>query len=517
MTSRVNAKKWHLKEQKTEDSLSEISLPPLPKIQEKDRIKIGSLIKRRFSARVGPQILNDNHKGLNSFVSGSQYPRKGIGDSQRPFLEFHLSNFASQDFNPEEYINANFPDATEDEVSRFYVQLLQSFEIITSNLQQNIFDNYSKFISISKEIFDVNTDITTIRKQINLLSNAIELLKDDISSPSQTLSSSEKNKWKNNKNSVADLKSIWEDKIKDLFKNVEGIQKFLPTFYGKHIVYESSNWKELNCTSWRPKYKAHLFLLNDNLLVTRVSPKYQVSQSSRSIGKIKYIAENCFSLTEIEMVDLDSSSLTSEERDMSGIIIIRKEKRNFVFKTDKIDEKQKLLQEFTKEYYSLTKSQREEAEALRRARESIYFLNAKDPSMTTRTLLNSFYFNSVSPISFNPNEEIQNLQWVQDKMDELDIMIAHRLFEDATKSIEKDIKVTIENFKQESIATELIILKLEERSSKLVDIICDELYKMSSFKNIVKKDVHYLLRLGYESRAKNSFLTSRSNLIKRRT
>lgn len=63
--------------------------------------------------------------------------------------------------------------------------------------------------------------------------------------------------------------------------------------------------------------------------------------------------------------------------------------------------------------------------------------------MTTRTLLNSFYFNSVSPIALNPNEEIQNLQWVQDKMDELDIMIAHRLFEDATKSIEKDMYIIV--------------------------------------------------------------------------
>ncbi|KAG4304056.1 hypothetical protein PORY_002579 [Pneumocystis oryctolagi] len=508
--------KGYLKEKKR-DSLSELSFPPLPTIREKDKIKIGSLIKRRYSTRVGPHVTSNDHKGLDPFLTNPQCSGKSAGESQRSFFEFHLSNFSSQDFNPEEYINANFPDATEDEVSRFYVQLLQSSEIATANLQQNIFDNYSKFISISKEIFNLDTDIFTIRKHLNSLCNTIELLKDDITSPSHNLLSSEKSKWKSCKDSVADLKVIWEDQIENLFKNVEGVQKFLPTTYGRHIVYESSDWKELNCTSWKPKYKAHLFLLNDNLLVARISPKYQVSQNSQNIGKAKYIAENCFSLTEIEMIDLDSNMIASEERDMSRIIVIRREKQNFIFETDKVEEKQKLFQEFTKEYHSLTKSQRDEAEVIRKARESMYFLNAKDSSITTQRLLNSLYLNNASLTTLNLNGEIQNLQWIQDKMDELDIMIAHRLFEDAAKSIEKDIKITIESFKERSIATELIVLKLEERSLRLVDIICDELYKMSSYKDVVKKNVHYLLRLGYEDRAKNSFLTSRSNLIKRRT
>ncbi|KAG5439291.1 hypothetical protein PCANB_001590 [Pneumocystis canis] len=499
-----------------EESLTETTFPPLPKIQEKDKIKIGSLIKRRYSMRIGPPILNDDYKEQDPLIINSQYEKKS--NFQRPFLEFNLSNFSSQNFNPEEYINSSFPDSTEEEVSKFYTQLLQSSEIISSNLQQNVFDNYTKFISISKEIISIETDMISIRKCLNSLCDAIELMKDDINSSSHNLSSSEKGKWKNYRNSITDLTGIWENQIKNLLKNVEGAEKFLSTTYGRHIVYESDDWKELNCTSWKPKYKVHLFLLNDNLLVTRPFPKYQVSQnSSQKIRKAKYIAENCFPLTEIEMIDLNPATISSDERDMNGIVIIRKEKQNFIFKTNKIKEKQKLLQYFGKECYTLTKPQREELEAMRKARESIYFLNAKDTSATAQTLFNSLYFNNTVSVTFNPGRENQDLQWIQDKMDELDIMIAHRLFEDATRNIEKDIKMTIENFKEESIATELIVLKLEERSSKLVDIICNELYKMSSYKNIVKKNVHYLLRLGYENRAKKSFLTSRSNLIKQKT
>ncbi|KTW30859.1 hypothetical protein T552_00570 [Pneumocystis carinii B80] len=492
------------KERKEE--LLEDTFPPLPKVREKDKIKVGSLIKRRYSGRVGVTILNREGENLEGFPSNFRSTIKHGEDYEQQLGEFSLSNFASQNFNAEEC----------NEISKFYSQLVESYETISSDLQGNILDNYMKFVSISKEISNMSNDMSTIREYLNTLCDTIEFLKDDVNSLSQSSLSLEKSKWKGYKNSISDLKSIWEDQIKDLLENVEGAQKFLPTVYGRHIVYESSDWKELNYTSWKPKSNIRLILLNDNLLIARISSKYRISQNStQKIGKVKYIAENCFPLTEIEIIDLEPNESYFKERNIAGTIIIQKEKQNFIFKTDKIEEKNKLLQEFGKEYYTLTKIQRGDIEAIRKARESIYFLNTKDSSITAQTLLNRLYFNNSEAISFN-NGEIKDFQWVQDKIDELDIMIAHRLLEDATKSIEKDIKITVENLK-ESIATELIISKLENRSSKLADIICDELDKMSSYKDIVKKNVHYLLRLGYEDRAKKSFLASRSNLIKRRT
>ncbi|QSL66704.1 hypothetical protein MERGE_001088 [Pneumocystis wakefieldiae] len=482
------------------DELLEDTFPPLPKIREKDKIKVGSLIKRRYSGRVGSTLLNRDADNPDGFPTSLRGHGKYGSDYQPPFHEFQLSSFTSQNFNAEEYVNNNFQDATEDEISRFYNQLVQSYEAISSDLQRNIFDNYLKFVSISKEISCMSSDLSTIREHLNTLCDSIELLKDDVNSLSQDSLSLEKSKWKNYRNSISDLKNIWEDQIKDLLENVE--------------VYESNDWKELNCTSWKPKSKTRLILLSDNLLIARISPKYQISQnSSQKTGKVKYIAENCFPLTEIEIIDLKPNEEYFKERNVTGTIIIQKEKQTFIFKTDKIEEKNKLLQEFGKEYHRLTKIQRGEIEAMRKARESIYFLNAKDSSLTAQTLLNRLYLNP-DAISLK-DSEIKDFQLLQDKIEELDIMIAHRLLEDATKSIEKDI-ITVENLK-ESITTELIILKLENRSSKLADIICDELDKMSSYKDIVKKNVHYLLRLGYENRAKKSFLTSRSNLIKRRT
>ncbi|EMR11256.1 hypothetical protein PNEG_00287 [Pneumocystis murina B123] len=515
MEDRLQIKGQALKKEKM-DELLEDTFPPLPKVREKDKIRVGSLIKRRYSGRVGPTILNRDGDNVDGFSGSLRGTGKYGNDYQQPSHEFSLSNFTSQNFSAEEYVNNNFQNATEDEISKFYNQLVQSYETISSDLQQNIFDNYLKFVSISKEISNMSSDMSTIRDHLNSLCDAIELLKDDINSLSQDSLSLEKNKWKSYKNSISDLRNIWEDQIKDLLENVEGAQKFLPTAYGRHIVYESSDWKELKCTSWKPKSKTRLILLNDNLLIVRISPKYQISQNSaQKTGKVKYIAENCFPLTEIQIIDLEPNEAYLKERNITGTIIIQKEKQNFIFKTDKIEEKNKLLQAFEKEYHTLTKIQRGEIEAMRKARESIYFLNTKDSSITAQTLLNRLYLNNSETISPN-NGEIKDFQWVQDKIEELDIMIAHRLLEDATKSIEKDIRITVENLK-ESITTELIILKLENRSSKLADIICDELDKMSSYKNIVKKNVHYLLRLGYENRAKKSFLASRSNLIKRRT
>jgi hypothetical protein len=62
---------------------------------------------------------------------------------------------------------------------------------------------------------------------------------------------------------------------------------------------ETGNFVELNSATYKPRRRVHLFLLNDAMLVA-VKKRRQMEMG----GKEKLVAEKCFNLSEIVVVDL---------------------------------------------------------------------------------------------------------------------------------------------------------------------------------------------------------------------
>ena len=100
------------------------------------------------------------------------------------------------------------------------------------------------------------------------------------------------------RNSIADVNALYRVQLEALWSSVEGAQKFLPAVPGRHLQAESTTFVELHPATYRPRQPVHLFLLNDSLLV---AVKKRTGMGS---SKVKLVAVQCFSLSEIAVIDL---------------------------------------------------------------------------------------------------------------------------------------------------------------------------------------------------------------------
>jgi hypothetical protein len=101
------------------------------------------------------------------------------------------------------------------------------------------------------------------------------------------------------RNSIADLATLYKSQLSALWDGVEGSQKLLPYIAGRHLIAESASFLELNATTYKPKQPVHLFLLNDAMLVS-----VKKRRGTGLGGKVRLVAERCFNLSEIVVVDL---------------------------------------------------------------------------------------------------------------------------------------------------------------------------------------------------------------------
>lgn len=131
------------------------------------------------------------------------------------------------------------------------------------------------------------------------------------------------------RNSLADLATLYRSQLAALWEGVEGAQKLLPYIPGRHIIAESASFVELNAATYKPKQHVHLFLLNDAMLVSVqkrrhtgvMGPSASASTSAPGAGGVagvgsgtsggvatgaatRLVAERCFNLSDIVVVDL---------------------------------------------------------------------------------------------------------------------------------------------------------------------------------------------------------------------
>jgi exocyst complex component 8 len=210
----------------------------------------------------------------------------------------------SRGFDPEQYIASSLSGASEEDLEGFY-ESLRDLRISTSaDLQSNVFNNYSSFVSLSHEISSLTSDLASLSSLLTQFSNLTQSLsttiqKDDNENDQSSGYQRERRGAQHYRNSIADLAQIHASHLQELWHFVEGSQKFLPAHPGRHVLKESLNWTELNAATWKPTKIVHLILLNDHLLVAaRKRGKAASSQSRKSI------ADRCWSLADIELNSL---------------------------------------------------------------------------------------------------------------------------------------------------------------------------------------------------------------------
>jgi hypothetical protein len=305
-----------------------------------------------------------------------------------------------------------------------------------------------------------------------------------------------------------------------LWKSVEGSQKFLPAHPGRHVVQNAELWIELDNATWKPRRAMQIILLNDHLLIaSRKKKKTEGTGADQRQAPVKLVADRCWPLLDIEMVDLAGTSESASGRNkvQDAIMIRGVGQESFTYRTEKENDNHKamLMMNFRKAVEQLRKGLRSEMESSNKAKETINYFASRDPGLLKKTeLLETL--SDIKDMLIEVDGKQQNLRWVESQVDELDINIALQHFDVAVSRVEK-LNALAKGLKSNVVAQDFITFKADERAAKLAGLITRGLVDTHNELKKTKRNANWLARLGFEDRAREAYLEARSNIIHKRS
>jgi hypothetical protein len=368
--------------------------------------------------------------------------------------------------------------ASETDIAEYEKSLKKVKNRASTDLQHNVYQNRTQFIKISKEAEKLRTEMQTLRGLMSELT--MNLNEADASSKRNEYlevdDGSSSARKRANRSSVANLEAMWNTQLQALWKNIEGSQKWLPIIPGRHIVQESGNWVELDAATWKPRRPVHIVLLNDHLLVATRKRKRVDPNTPASKAPTKLVAERCWPLQDIDMIDLSSGAKEikgpfQEMNDIANSITVRHGQQSFTYRSDRQDAKDKtnLLLAFKRTLDELRRAERAEADEMgNKSQETLNYLVARDPAISrSPDLLNTLSNSKNRPeILIDVDGKQRNLRWVEGQIDELDIDIALQRFDAAVDRVEQ-LRKLAKGLKSNTVAQDLINVKVDERAAKL--------------------------------------------------
>ncbi|KAJ5712446.1 hypothetical protein N7493_008914 [Penicillium malachiteum] len=499
------------------------------------------LVKRRYSTRFNapgetdgappvpalpPPMPGAGYGGLTAATPAQRQPSPADGASpSAPKVD--LNALRDPSLPVERYVANLLANASEEDIQKYQESLRKVKNRTSTDLQQNVYQNRTQFIKISKEAEKLKDEMRTLRTLMAELTNALGQTTVGNSPNPMSPVDDQFPKRNANRSSVANLESMWSVQLQTLWKTVEGSQKFLPAVPGRHIVLETGHWAELDSATWKPKRPVHIVLLNDHLLVAakkrkRVDPNHPAHQGP---VPTKLVAEECWPLQDIDMIDLAANLGTGAAREealdrgIANAISIRVGNKPFTYRQDKRDTstKNELLATFRKTVEDLRRTLRSETEAASKPLEGYGYHAGRHVSHSQKP--DQFELSDgprdKSDLRIDVDGKQQNLRWVEGQVDELDIDIALQRFEAAVSSIER-LRKLAKGLKGNSVAQEVINVKVDGRATRLAGILSRALVDTHSFPSATKTNVSWLSRLGFEDQARETYLRARSDIIAKR-
>lgn len=467
-------------------------------------------------------------------IPGQYAPTQGRGlqTSSGPGIQLDPKALRNPGLRPDEYLSSLFSDASEADVEKYQRELVKMRTRTSADLQQNVYQNRSQFIKISKEAERLKGEMRALKNLMSeLKTNTSALRAASAQSPGistgdgagfpSTLSK------KDRRSSVADRSTMWNQQLQLLWKSVEGSQKFLPALAGRHVQQDAGHWVELDNATWKPKRSMQIFLLNDHILIaSRKKKKVEgTSATTQRQPNVKLVADKCWPLLDIEIKDLaGSSEAGSGKNKVQDAIMIRGVgQESFTYRTesenDTKGEKAKLLINFRKAQEQLRKGLRSEMESTNKAKETINYFASRDPGLLKNAeLLENMNMADIKEMKIEVDGKQQNLRWVESQVDELDIDIALQRFDLAVNRVEELNKLAKnQGLKNNITAQDFISFKADERATKLAGLITLGLVDTHNEPKKTKRNANWLSRLGFEDRAREAYLEARGNIIHKRS
>jgi len=427
---------------------------------------------------------------------------------------------------PDQYVSNILSDATEDEIRDYEESLRKLKSRAATDLQQNVYQNRTQFIKISKEAEKLKGEMRALKNLMSELKANTTALR-SVSNNSADVGSlggefSMGLSKRDKRSSVADRTALWNSQMQALHKTVEGSQKFLPNAPGRHVIQDAGPWIELDNATYKSRRSMQIILLNDHLLIaSRKKRKAEVSAADSRAPASKLVADRCWHLLDVEIVDMagtGTSEMSGGRNKLSDAIMVRGGGQDsFIYRTEKLDDPEKaaLLLNVRKTVEELRRTMQAEREANNKAKETINYFASRDPGLLQKTeLLETL--SDIKDMLIEVDGKKQNLRWVESQMDELDIDIALQQIEPAVARIES-MKNLAFGLKSNAIAQDFISFKVDERCTRLAALVTRELVDTHNEQRKTKRNVSWLTRLGFEDRAREAYLEARSSTIQKRS
>lgn len=499
------------------------------------------LVKRRYSTRFTGGLPQD---GLTPPVPAlphmpAQYAR---GDSRSPSRDgrspergggkLRVDGRALKDPNlqADRYVASALQDASESDIHTFQADLQNLKAHTSTDLQHNVYQNRTQFIKISKEADKLKTEMRTLRSLMSELTGA---LGHATSAGGGESVSSLADRKRANRTSVANLEALWQTNLQALWKRIEGSQKYLPAIPGRHVKHESTRWMELNAATWKPRRRCTLILLNDYFLVATekkrpdlgASPNAKNNRQSMYINpktETQWVAERCWPLQDVLMSDISTRGSASighsHSNAISNAINVRVGTESMTFcpiTHNDTYEKPTMLVEYRKAVEDLRKNMAVEHSEREKAMDELAFLTGNARLLKKAEPLEGAMPNRSSTL-IDVDGRQQSLRWVESQIDGLDIDIALQRFEEAVARTEK-LRKLARSVKGNQTAQEIILIKVNERATKLANLIARRLVQTNTQMGATKENCAWIGRLGFEEMARERYLEARTLTIRKRT
>ncbi|OIW31866.1 hypothetical protein CONLIGDRAFT_612081 [Coniochaeta ligniaria NRRL 30616] len=492
------------------------------------------LVKRRYSTRFNnlPEGFDPTAPPIPSLPNLDKYDtgrdRRGAppsrGGGNAPVVD--IKALRDPKLVPDQYVANTLSDATEDEIRDYEDALRKLKARAATDLQQNVYQNRTQFIKISKEAEKLKSEMRALRNLMSELKTNTTALRSVSNNSADaatfggefSMGLSKRDK----RSSVADRTALWNSQMQALHKTVEGSQKFLPNAPGRHLIQDAGAWIELDNATYKSRRTMKIILLNDHLLIASRKKRRPEGNSADSRAPMsKLVADRCWHLLDVEVVDMagtGTSEMSGGRNKLSDAIMVRGGGQDsFIYRTEKLDDPEKatLLLNIRKTVEELRRTMQAEREASNKAKETINYFASRDPGLLQKTeLLETL--SDIKDMLIEVDGKQQNLRWVESQMDELDIDIALQQIEPAVARIES-MKSLAFGLKSNAIAQDFISFKVDERCTRLAALITRNLVDTHNEQGKTRRNVSWLTRLGFEDRAREAYLEARSSTIQKRS
>jgi len=546
-----------------------------------DANKTSDLVKRRYSTRftgqaalpdfgaggsgvpvmpslpaqyANQQLGGDGRKGSQDVRAPSSHDSRRDGPAVGGRLKVDARALRDPHLQAEKYVQGQLAEATEEDIRAFQGDLQDAKARTGAELQHSVYQNRTQFIRISKEADKLKSEMRTLRTLMADMTGALSQttttagggLADGGASSlnggagNQHLSVAERKRA--NRSSVANLEAMWSTHLQTLWKRVEGSQKYLPALPGRHILMESQRWVELNAATWKPRRRVALCLLNDHLLVACEKKRADLLGGGQHSGPTTtstttLVAERCWPLQDVSIADISASSAAAsvgasasgrQHKAMANAINVRAGSESFTYATNDAAEKAGILVAFRKAQEDLRKLvAAEHGERERQVDEMASLtgrggLSGAKKAASDEDTEKDLYVGSLlglgrsNSILIEVDGRQQSLRWVEAQIDALDIDVALQRFDEAVARTEK-LRSLARSIKGNAGAQEVVLAQVDARASKLAAALARQLAQTSAGLERTRRNVAWLLRLGFEDVARQVFLTARTETLQLRT